>query len=1423
MEWPVSTAMAEKQSPVDYGVQIRFINDLQEPRRPPKARGKPSSYGVAVRVQGIAGQPFVVLNSGEKGGDSFGVQIKSEGSYPNPPTGPWPSGSVSSDSDLPENPYAGRQPKRGSSYSTSDEETSSILATSQHEPKSLPGKRLLGEELRRTQSHGDLPGAAADEPFAAGAPRASSSRQHRALAGSKSSSMLNIAPEWSKASGSSIMAKDPSSDTEAAVVTGGSNVDTKPLSSVDSLISKFDRKVQQRGRVARRGRIASEERKRSQSLDSRVPHRDVPDARELSSAQHQASAIHPQSSVPTGSLSRPSRARGMEDGGTRSQWANRGVEETAAERLQSKAQAELQVPGGWILLGSQGSPRGSLTPRQALASSRAVGSGGLVGGLVPLPEMSFFYPLRQLKSTPDLLRDQREVAQPSSTEHPKELIYSILKEGSSESEISLKRKAAQLFEKMQELAAPAKDAACSQPQHRELARKVEELQEKLNGETKVRPSRRLRGLGRHGVTVYIPGRGRSTMGPCCEPLFTWAWEPRQDQIFSWSDLHPSGVSQGCWGCRSPSHPQQTRQRGCWRDGMGASLTALPPGGDITGVPPLLPQLCQKLELTREPVRSSSARALEARLREAEGESQRLRGALEKKTQELQRSLQELSEVKTAKEQAETRLGDCEEQLLAMHRELDRLHKGSGASPDGEALYKELLETREELEEALSSKQRQEEQLRLRERELTALKGALKEEVASHDKELDRVRQQYQSDMDQLRRSMEDISQDQANLESERQKINAVVRNLQRELEESTEEMGHWRDMFQKSKDELRNSKQELLQVKLEREEFEEELRELRERFTAAREEADQARSSAVDPSELEALRKELRQVREAQRELTAEKQSQEELLRQQEQELAVLKGTMQEEASSHNGELEQYRRDLQQLQEERDEATKAKASLESAREASEQARKMVESSLQELQEQNDDLRRKAIRMETQLKEYERLGENWEGTQARLKEKVTKLEAERRQMEESLDEATEREQELLMAKRLLETRLEEVQRSLARLTQEHQELSTSYQDEQRQKEQLKRTKSELEEQKRLLDRTTEKLNKELEKMTEESHSSLAMLKSQLEEFKEKSRKEITDSQKQAKDRGAEVEKMQFNMGRLQDEVARLKQVLQDSQAEQERVLLDKEVLLQRLHNLEQEIETKKRSQDDRSRHVKALEEKSKRLEVELDEERTTVELLTERVNRSRDQIDQLRAELLQERSSRQDLECDKVSLERQNKELKSRLASSEGLQKPSSNVSQLEARVEELQDKLQAEEREKSILLSSNRKLERKVKELTIQIDDERQHVSNQKDQLSLRVKALKRQVDEAEEEIERLEGARKKVQRELEEQHELNEQLQNRIKALEKEAWRKAARSATDSSLQDDQLSSDEEFDSAYGPSSIASLLSEANLQTSSC
>ncbi len=49
------------------------------------------------------------------------------------------------------------------------------------------------------------------------------------------------------------------------------------------------------------------------------------------------------------------------------------------------------------------------------------------------------------------------------------------------------------------------------------------------------------------------------------------------------------------------------------------------------------------------------------------------------------------------------------------------------------------------------------------------------------------------------------------------------------------------------------------------------------------------------------------------------------------------------------------------------------------------------------------------------------------------------------------------------------------------------------------------------------------------------------------------------------------------------------------------------------------------------------------------------------------------------------------------------------------------------------------------------------------------------MKALKRQLDESEGEVERLEGVRRKVLRELEEQRELQEVLQAKVNTLENE------------------------------------------------
>ncbi len=54
-------------------------------------------------------------------------------------------------------------------------------------------------------------------------------------------------------------------------------------------------------------------------------------------------------------------------------------------------------------------------------------------------------------------------------------------------------------------------------------------------------------------------------------------------------------------------------------------------------------------------------------------------------------------------------------------------------------------------------------------------------------------------------------------------------------------------------------------------------------------------------------------------------------------------------------------------------------------------------------------------------------------------------------------------------------------------------------------------------------------------------------------------------------------------------------------------------------------------------------------------------------------------------------------------------------------------------------------------------------------------QLTLRVKALKRQVDEGEAEAERLEGLKRKAIRDMEEMQEQKEALQSKVTALENE------------------------------------------------
>jgi myosin protein heavy chain len=144
---------------------------------------------------------------------------------------------------------------------------------------------------------------------------------------------------------------------------------------------------------------------------------------------------------------------------------------------------------------------------------------------------------------------------------------------------------------------------------------------------------------------------------------------------------------------------------------------------------------------------------------------------------------------------------------------------------------------------------------------------------------------------------------------------------------------------------------------------------------------------------------------------------------------------------------------------------------------------------------------------------------------------------------------------------------------------------------------------------------------------------------------------------------------------------------------------------------------------------------------------------------------------------QKLENSKMMLERQNKELKVKLEEIETSQraKTKATIAALESKVNNLEEQLGGETQERMLAARGNRKLEKKIKELMMQLEDERRHADQYKEQTekaNTRMKAMRRQLDEAEEEISREKAHRRKAQRELDDYVESNESMNREINNL---------------------------------------------------
>uniref|UniRef100_A0A3B4V1R6 Cingulin b n=1 Tax=Seriola dumerili TaxID=41447 RepID=A0A3B4V1R6_SERDU len=650
---------------------------------------------------------------------------------------------------------------------------------------------------------------------------------------------------------------------------------------------------------------------------------------------------------------------------------------------------------------------------------------------------------------------------------------------------------------------------------------------------------------------------------------------------------------------------------------------------------------------------------------------------------------------------------------------------------------DVMTLQADLAEAAMLRHRQEDTLHQRERELTALKGVLKEEVECHDREMEALREQYSQDMAQLRKTMEQVTQ----VDGTDSYILCISQSHRTSLCCSSEVRTETPGIISLSFSFIFSAHTHTHTHKIA---------------------LAHSSCSHTHYSSLITYPKELQRC---------------------------------------HDDLKRARADLDKQKGELDEKSKA---LQALKKAGGEKEAELQSEISRLKEQSQKDKAELEKALEKAKEVKQptnpmfISGHFIVLQTRLHSSMNRS-----------SEAEEAVEALEDENRSLKSQLEEAKRGATRLSKERDELTRRLEERDLERDALRRGKSDLEEQKRLLDRALEKINKEMEMMMGDSRQSVASLQTQLDDYRERSRKDLLEAQRNSKDRLAELQRAQSNLKAQQDEVR--KRCYKKKEETRRRGKVNLDLLSNRLKHLESELETEKSTHTDRTREIRGLEDKIKTLEIELDEERSSVELLNDRITRSRDQVDQLRSELMQERSARHDLEMDKSALERQLKELRSRVADMEGQTRPSAGINLLENKIQELEERLHSEEREKAGIQASQRRMERKLKELNATLDQERSQHVEQRDQLSLRVKALKRQVDESEGEVERLEGVRRKVLRDLEEQQELQEALQAKVTALE-QTHRAALGSST--------LSSEDE--DGFYDTNITSILNESHLQTTS-
>ncbi|TPP57426.1 Non-muscle myosin II heavy chain [Fasciola gigantica] len=185
------------------------------------------------------------------------------------------------------------------------------------------------------------------------------------------------------------------------------------------------------------------------------------------------------------------------------------------------------------------------------------------------------------------------------------------------------------------------------------------------------------------------------------------------------------------------------------------------------------------------------------------------------------------------------------------------------------------------------------------------------------------------------------------------------------------------------------------------------------------------------------------------------------------------------------------------------------------------------------------------------------------------------------------------------------------------------------------------------------------------------------------------------------------------------------------------------------------------------------------EDQLEEAQSAMDAAEERYKRSLAQLEQLQADYSMERTNGMRAESQRSSLEKQVKELRDRLteAEKEGGRRSKAQLATLEARLAAFDEQLEIEKQDKMTVTKNCKRLEKRMKELVIQMEEEKRSAemikeSYEKAQAS--VKRIKRDLELLEEENAQLKTQRRRLQRDLEEATEARMIVERDLQNLRK-------------------------------------------------